>query len=150
MRVWRIARERYDPLSGEGARLYGGRGNSTGRPVVYTSGSAALAALEALVWTDPEDVPADLRLFELELEGRPRPDTVRLEDLPPDWTTIGSPACVRLGDAWVIAGRRLAIWVPSAVLPEERNLLINPRHAGISALRLVASRPFRFDVRLLA
>jgi RES domain-containing protein len=150
MRVWRIARERYDPLSGEGARLYGGRWNSPGRPVVYTAGHAALAVLEALVWTDPEDLPDDLRLYELELTGRPRPAVLRVEDLPADWTAVGSAACIQAGDRWLSEGTRLALWVPSAILPEERNLLINPLHAGAAALRVVDSRPFRFDVRLLS
>lgn len=150
MRVWRIARERYDPLSGEGARLYGGRWSSPGRPVVYTAGHAALAVLEALVWTDPEDVPDDLRLYEIEIEGRPRPAVVRGEDLPSDWTAVGSAACRALGDRWLAEGRKLALRVPSAVLPEEGNLLINPLHPAAKDLRVVDSRPFRFDVRLLA
>jgi RES domain-containing protein len=149
MRVWRIARERYDPLSGDGARLYGGRWSSPGRPVIYTAGHPALSVLEALVWTDPEDVPDDLRLYEIEIEGRPRPAVLRVEDLPEDWTAVGSSACLAAGDRWLSEGSRLAMWVPSAILPEGRNLLINPLHPGARALRVVESRPFRFDVRLL-
>ena len=91
MRVWRIARERYDPLSGEGARLYGGRWNSPGRPVVYAAGHSALAVLEALVWTDPEDVPDDLRLFELEIAGRPRPAVLRHPRAGVPSTISGTP-----------------------------------------------------------
>jgi RES domain-containing protein len=150
MRVWRIARDRYDPLSGDGARLYGGRWNSPGRPVLYTAGHAALAVLEALVWTDPEDVPDDLRLYELEIVGRPRPAVLPLEDLPGDWTADGSAASIAAGDRGRAEGTRRAMWVPSAILPEERNLLINPLHAGFGALRMVDSRKFRFDVRLLS
>lgn len=149
MRAWRIARERYDPLSGEGARRFGGRWNSPGRPVVYAAGHAALAVLEALVWTDPEDLPDDLRLYEIEIVGRPRPAVVHAADLPPDWTVVGSAACIAVGDHWLAEGTRLALRVPSAILPEESNLLINPLHPAAKDLRVVDSRPFRFDVRLL-
>lgn len=150
MRVWRIARERYDPLSGEGARRFGGRWNSAGRPVVYTAGHPALAVLEALVWMDPEDIPPDLRLYEIDVPGRPAPAAVTADDLPSGWTEVGNAGCVAAGDRWLVEGSRLALWVPSAIVPEGRNLLLNPLHPAAPALRVAESRPFRFDVRLLA
>jgi RES domain-containing protein len=149
MRVWRIARGCYAPLDGEGARLHGGRWNSAGRPVVYTAQSAALAVLELLVWTDPEDVPADLRLFEIELPGDARIDRVDIEALPGNWMEPGSPACAGMGDRWLAAGESLALAIPSAVLPEDSNLLINPRHPAAARVHVAESRPFTFDLRLL-
>jgi RES domain-containing protein len=149
MRVWRIARGCYAPLDGEGARLNGGRWNSAGRPVVYTAQTAALAVLEVLVWTDPEDIPDDLRLFEIELPDDAAIDALETAVLPVNWTEPGSPDCAAAGDAWLGAAASLALTVPSAVLPEERNLLINPRHPDAARVRIAESRPFAFDLRLL-
>jgi RES domain-containing protein len=149
MRLWRIASGRYEPLDGEGARRVGGRWNSPGRPVVYTSAHASLAVLEKLVWTDPEDVPDDLLLFEIDLPDDLRVETVRADRLPPDWTGPGSLACAELGDRWLAAGEAVALVVPSAVLPEESNVLVNPLHPDAARIRPVDSRPFTFDVRLL-
>ncbi|HST61525.1 MAG TPA: RES family NAD+ phosphorylase [Longimicrobium sp.] len=149
MRVWRIARGCYAPLDGEGARLNGGRWNSAGRPVVYTAQTAALAVLEVLVWTDPEDVPDDLRLFEIELPDGAAAEQVSAAGLPRSWMEPGSPECAAAGDRWLAAAESLALAVPSAVLPEERNLLINPRHPDAARVRVAESRPFAFDLRLL-
>lgn len=149
MRVWRIARGCYAPLDGEGARLYGGRWNSAGRPVVYTAQTAAMAVLEALVWTDPEDVPDDLRLFEIELPDDASIPAVEAAALPEGWMEPGSPDCAAAGDRWLASAESLALAVPSAVLPEERNLLINPRHPDAARVRIAESRPFAFDLRLL-
>lgn len=149
MRVWRIARGCYAPLDGEGARLVGGRWNSAGRPVVYTAQTAALAVLEVLVWTDPEDVPDDLRLFEIELPADASITRLDPGSLPATWMEAGSPECMAVGDGWLATAESLALEVPSAVLPEERNLLINPRHPDAARVRIADSRPFAFDVRLL-
>jgi RES domain-containing protein len=149
MRVWRIARGCYALLDGEGARLMGGRWNSAGRPVVYTSQSAALAVLEVLVWTDPEDVPDDLRLYEIEIPDDASVARLDPGALPKDWKEPGSPECIKAGDRWLAAADSLALEVPSAVLPEERNLLINPRHPDAARVRVTEERPFAFDLRLL-
>lgn len=149
MRVWRIASGRYDPLDGEGARRVGGRWNSPGRPVVCASAHASLAVLEKLVWVDPEDIPDDLCLFEIEVPEDAPVETIGSEDLPADWMKVGSPGCADAGDRWLAAGQSLALVVPSAVLREERNVLLNPRHPDAGRARVVESRPFVFDVRLL-
>jgi RES domain-containing protein len=149
VRVWRIASARYPALDGEGARLWGGRWNSPGRPVVYTSVSAALAVLEKLAWVDPEDVPEDLTLFEIDLPDELSPERLSIHHLPPEWTEAGSPACAEIGDAWSSAGVSLALVVPSALLPEEHNVLVNPRHAEAGRVRVVSARPFTFDLGLL-
>lgn len=149
MRLWRIASGRHDPLDGEGARRVGGRWNSPGRPVVYASAHASLAVLEKLVWVDPEDVPDDLLLFEIEIPDDAPLATVEVDRLPDDWAEAGSPACISVGDRWLAAGDALALVVPSAVLREERNVLLDPRHPDAARVRVVESRPFAFDLRLL-
>ncbi|MDQ3555781.1 MAG: RES family NAD+ phosphorylase [Gemmatimonadota bacterium] len=151
MHLWRIASGRYDPLDGEGARLAGGRWSSPGRPLVYTSATAALAVLEKLVWTDPEDLPDDLVLFEIDLpDALVTAARLRSPELPAGWAVPGCPECVRLGDEWLASpGGSAALVVPSAVLPEEANVLLNPAHPDARHARVHTQRPFSFDPRLL-
>lgn len=149
MRLWRIASERHDPLDGEGAGRFGGRWNSPGRPVVYTSAHASLAMLEKLVWTDPEDIPDGLQLYEMDIPGDLAPVPLDAALLPSGWSEAGSPACIRLGDEWLDRREHLALAVPSALVQEERNVLIDPLHADAGRIRVVAFRPFAFDIRLL-
>lgn len=150
MLLWRLTRAPFRALDGEGARIAGGRWNSEGRPVVYASGTLALAALEYLVHVDPADVPDDLLAMGIEVPDRAPSMSVRPEDLPQDWNrTPDHEACHAIGDAWADAGKTLLLRVPSAIVPEEDNVLVNPRHAGASTLRVARERAFRFDPRLL-
>lgn len=150
MRLWRIASRRYDPLDGEGARLQGGRWNSPGRPVVYAASNVSLAVLETLVWVDPEDIPADLDLFEIEVSGTAVAERIDLSNLPAGWTEAGCPDCTTIGDEWLASNRSAMLIVPSAVVPEEKNVLLNPRHPDAQSARVIKRRPFTFDLRLLA
>lgn len=148
--AWRLTRRPYQALDGEGARLYGGRWNSEGVPVVYASATLSLAALEYLVHVDPTDAPGDLVAMHLRLpEDLPR-ERVDPSDLPRGWNGIAAhPACVRRGDLWASEGRAALLLVPSAIVPEEENVLINPRHPGAARLAVIDTRPFAFDPRLL-
>ena len=149
MRVWRIARAVHPALDGEGARLYGGRWNSPGMQVVYTAASASLATVERLVATDPDELPDDLVLFEIDIPADAPPESVDVATLPDDWREPRSPDCRQLGDAWIASGRSALLAVPSAVVPEDFNVLINPRHPEAQGVRIVRQRPFRFDPRLI-
>ena len=135
-------------LSGEGARLYGGRWNSPGRPVVYLSTSRALAALEQLFHlTTPGArkiartlvtvrVPGDLIGGELwQSEG--------WRDNPPGRATTEQ------GDDWLAVAKTAGVFAPSALIPEEQNLLLNPNHARFPEIQITRTDPFRFDPRLL-
>lgn len=150
MRLYRIAQDRYPVLDGGGAKLSGGRWNSVGLPVVYTSSTRALAALEKLVWVDPEDLPANLRLFEINVPEGVRTDTLSPRALPPNWRQAGDLACRAVGDSWLTTGGGLLLEVPSAIIPEESNYLINPIHRDIAAVQVTHVREFIFDARLLA
>ncbi|MGH7527130.1 MAG: RES family NAD+ phosphorylase [Gemmatimonadales bacterium] len=151
MYVYRICRAAQRALDGEGARLYGGRWNSPGRPVVYTSTSLALAALEYLIHVDPEDVPPDLIALTIEIPDDIDAETADAAALPAGWEQVPEPpACKAIGEAWANAGRVLALRVPAAPVPEEMNLLLNPRHSGASRVRIANERPFFYDPRLLA
>jgi RES domain-containing protein len=148
--VWRITREPYQALDGEGARLNGGRWNSEGVAVVYTSTTLALAALEYLVHVDPEDVPEDLVAMRIQIPDGLPDERVRASGLPADWNEVPDhPACVRRGDAWAKDARAAVLRVPSAIVPEEENILINPRHTDAGRIAVVHTRAFAFDPRLL-
>ncbi len=150
MRVSRLARKPFLALDGEGARQVGGRWNSEGVAVVYTSFSLSLAALEYLAHIDPEDIPDDLMAVAVEVPDRLRIEEVRIEDLPSDWNRVfDHPRCIALGNEWIAAGRSLGLSVPSALVPEEWNLLLNPEHPDAAGLRATGTRPFIFDRRLL-
>jgi len=149
MRVWRLARAVHRALDGRGAQRAGGRWNSPGVPVVYTSGTLSLAVLELLVHTDRDLVPGDLRAFEIEV-GSVTPRILDVARLPADWRDIPNhPACRAAGDEWLRQGRHLLLGVPSAIVPEELNYLINPTHTKAARVRTVRARSFSFDKRLL-
>jgi RES domain-containing protein len=128
--VYCLVKNRYAEaaFSGEGARLYGGRWNSRGRRVIYTADSIALAALELLIHLQSEPVLAAYRLFRLDLAA----DQIMYlatTDLPDDWQhEPAPPATARIGDEWLDRGLSLALQVPSVIVPEERNFLLNPAH----------------------
>lgn len=140
MLVWRLAREVHAALDGEGARIFGGRWNSPGRPMIYTASSAALAVLEVRVHLDlPLDmVPRDFQLMSMELGD------MEIED----FSTGGADDPLSCGDRWLREGRSPAIRVPSIIVPEEWNLLINPLHPAARNIKIVSRRLFRFDPRL--
>ena len=149
MRVWRLTRAAYasDPLSGRGAAIAGNRWNSPGTHVAYAATSRALAALEMLVHVTRETVPPDMVFVAVEVPGR----LVReASGLPGDWADLPyGPNARRFGDRWAGAGRSLGLLVPSVVVPDERNLLINPRHRAFGRVRVGPVEPFAFDRRLL-
>lgn len=149
MRVWRIAREVYPLLDGEGSRRWGGRWNSPGTPMVYTASSSALAVLESLVARDEEDMPEDLILATLRVPDDTLIERVEIETLPTDWQAPLHERCRSIGDEWAASRRSLILAVPSAVLPEETNYLLNPLHPAGRKCKVVASRRFAFDPRLV-
>lgn len=150
MRVWRITRQRYVKLDGEGARLNGGRWNSVGVAAVYASETLALAALEYLVHVDVEDVPSDLCALKLAVPDDAPLEEVALGDLPSDWNRVEDhPACTGRGDQWARTGAALVLRVPSVVIPAEHNYLLNSRHPLMEKVRVVSTETFAFDRRLL-
>ncbi len=147
-RIYRICRRSFAALDGRGAFLYGGRWNTRGTAVVYASSTLALAALESLAHYSPDTAPDDLIAMTIEI---PAAATIaRLaEALPSDWARSSDhPACQAAGDLWARAGSALALRVPSAIVPEEENVLLNPLHAQMARVRIVARRDFVFDPRL--
>jgi RES domain-containing protein len=149
-RFCRLTKERYadSAWSGEGAKLYSGRWNPKGVPMVYCASTLSLAALEYFVHVDAVDLPADLVVLYAEL---PDDAVERLDPstLPRDWRTVPAPPSLqKIGAEWARSMRSAALAVPSAIVPAESNYLLNPSHAGMSALSAEAPTPFAFDPRM--
>lgn len=144
MIVYRLCKAAHIALDGEGARLWGGRWNSAGRPMVYTAATPSLAVLEVLVHLDlpAELLPDDLRLLTIEV-----PDDAPLQLLDVD--PADDAACVAQGDAFLDAGNVLSLRVRSVVVPQEWNLLLNVRHADMDKVKIIANEPFQLDPRLV-
>lgn len=150
MWIWRLTKEQYrdTAFSGEGARRTGGRWNSRGVAMVYCAQSCALAILEQLVHVDPDLWPDNLVSIAAEIEDADI-ETLPATALPATWRDAPSPpALARLGDAWITSGQSLALRVPSAVVPNEHNILLNPMHPGITRLRILGHAPCVLDPRL--
>lgn len=151
MRLWRISN--HADLSGEGGRLAAGRWNHLGRRVVYLAEHPALALLETLVHLDidAEDMPKRFRLLAIEAS-----DNIALTELheaeldasSPDWRR--DPEKTRaLAEDFFEAGRHVLLRVPSVLVPEARNLILNPAHPDAERLRTVSDIQVDFDERLL-
>ena len=147
---WRIVKEKHSgsAFSGEGARLFGGRWNSPGTSLVYTSSTQSLAALETLVHLNPPILFRYLAFrFEFDDSLSEQIPTAELAD---DWRTEPpAPSTMVLGDGWVRAGRTAVLIVPSVILTSETNFLLNPRHPEFRRIKIGSPEPFAFDPRLL-
>jgi len=149
--IWRLCRRRYSrrPLDGEGARFYGGRWNYPGTVVVYTAGTLALAALEVLVHVDLDLVPTDLVSIPIKIPTGIRIEEISVAVLPANWRNTPAPERLQeLGTTWVRRGTSLLLQVPSTVIPEEHNYLVNPAHPDLPRLKSGAPKLFTFDPRL--
>ena len=149
--AWRIvkARQAANAFDGEGARADGGRWNSPGIPVVYTSQSAALAALELLVHLGRGAILAAYVLIPCTFDETlvSRLDRRRL---PKNWRSYPAPPELQvIGDEWVKSGRSTVLEVPSAVIDTDSNYLLNPHHREFQTIRVMRPQPFAFDLRLL-
>lgn len=150
--AWRLVRPRFGTreaaFSGEGARRYGGRWTSPGRAVVYASATLSLAALETLAHAERGRFDRDWVTFSVAVPAL-RVLELRSEDLPPGWRDRPSSAGARaVGDAWLAQGASVALLVPSVLVPQERNVLLNPDHPTFGAVEIGPATPFRFDARL--
>ena len=149
MRAYRIckASRTATAFTGEGARVNGGRWNEKGTKLVYCSSSVSLAMLEVLVHTPA--LPRDMMTIGVTIPDDVRVDTWTAEDLPADWASPVPPAAIKiLGSAWAAAGGAVAVRVPSAIVPSETNLLVNPAHPDWLRCTMDPPERVRFDVRL--
>lgn len=144
MIVYRIAPERFaHDLSGTGAKLYGGRWNPVGTPMLYAANSTALALLEGLVNVRQQRLPAHRRIV-LEL-----PD--ELIDSTDTFST-DVPITQAFGQSWVLENSSLGMRVRSSILvtsPDAFNILVNPKHPDFGQVKLLDNAPLEIDTRLI-
>lgn len=118
--------------------------------MLYTAGSRALALLEALVHVPQKNLPKDLCLTIIQLPATLSIHTIKPNDLPKDWRTITiQPALQEIGNKWLKTAATAILRVPSAIVPEENNYLINPLHPESEKIKITSSNPFIFDDRLV-
>ena len=154
-RIWRIATRgpswRADDLSGTGAARDPGRWNSLGVPVVYASTTIALACLETLVHlSGDQSLPLERWLVAIDIlaEHWQQRSSLNPEDLK-DWdATPPQKTAANWGDRWIGGQQSLLAAVPSVIVPEERNVLINPAHPGRRDVQATVVRRWTYDSRL--
>jgi RES domain-containing protein len=148
--AWRIVSANYidKAYTGDGARVHGGRWNSKGVAVVYTAGSLALASIEMIV-----NLPAPQLLHKyVRISARISLDLVSdlsETDFPQDWNSRPiSPSTRAIGDRWVKKQCSAALRVPSIVVPDEYNYLLNPSHPDFVKIEIGKPIICYFDPRL--
>lgn len=148
MRVYRIGKTKHaNDLTGEGARLFGGRWNHKLTPCIYTSESRALALLEYTVNINIEDIPRALSITIIEI---PTISIQEIEEvqLPGNWKQVPAPSSTKdLGTHLLKTSEKLVLKISSSVITEEYNYLLNPLHPD-SKLFKVDIRDFVYDVRI--
>ncbi|MBD2305651.1 RES family NAD+ phosphorylase [Chroococcidiopsis sp. FACHB-1243] len=153
VRVWRICNAKWaaTAFDGQGAKTYGGRWNPTGVAVVYTSSSLALAAFELLVHLGVKTTPKPHVAIPADIPEQLSIDSVLSEQLPSDWRDDPPPPVLAIiGSQWIRNARSAVLKVPSAVIDEEWNYLLNPTHPDFTQIALGKAKPFEFDTRLFS
>lgn len=148
--VWRITTARFvrSAFSGEGARLYGGRWNPKGVPMVYTAGNQSLAMLEMLVQDQP--LRARYVMIDARIPSGVTIERVRMEELPSDWREIGARTKLQaMGAEWATKRSAAVLSVPSTIVPAEANYLLNPLHPDFKRIKVGKPSTVETDLRLL-
>jgi len=151
MRAYRLVKARFasTALDGSGAKTHGGRWNSKGVAMIYTSDSVSLAALELLVHLHRSAVLNHYVLFSLDI---PDESVMWLDEqaVPANWRADPPPSSsAAIGDEWIASGQSLALSVPSTLVPQQRNLLLNPTHPTFkTVVDGASSEPFDFEPRM--
>jgi RES domain-containing protein len=146
---WRVVREDFaiHAFDGEGARAWGGRWNSAGRAVVYTSATTSLGLLEKIVHADAGLPPFYVTVsvtFDSSLI-----ETVEPGSLPVDWRSLPAPHTLQgIGDEWVDSMRSCVLEVPSVIVPHESNFVVNPKHPDFASLEIGKPMDLDIDQRL--
>jgi RES domain-containing protein len=151
LNLWRISKRKYaaTAFNGEGARRFGGRWNSRGRSVVYTSATLSLAALETFVHIEISDAGNLFVYIRAEIPEEIQMETLALSQLPPNWRNLPAPSALsEVGDKWFDEEKTAILVVPSAVIPVENNYLINPLHPDFSKIQIHPPQPFELDPRM--
>lgn len=150
MIVYRITKKEHAALDGMGGLYGSGRWHKKGNLVIYTSEHASLAAWEKLVHvTSFENLPDNLLLVKIEI-----PDGIEIQSVPQSILASGWDSfpfildTLDFGTSFLRKNEHLALKVPSVIIPDEYNLILNPLHPGIRDCKVVSTIPFIFDKRI--
>ena len=150
MRLYRFCRKRQaNDLSGTGAKLVGGRWNSPGVAMLYTSENRALALAEYWVHVHPSNLPTDVCVVEIEVPDTARIMSIPLSSLPENWRVGPSQISLRqAGDQWVLNKQSLILKAPSTVMPLESNYILNPVHQDMARVSIISITDYVWDRRM--
>lgn len=149
MLVYRIGKTKHaNDLSGEGAKIYGGRWNHKSVPCLYASQSRALSLLEYTVNINVEDIPRALSITTIEI-----PDfeisIINEALLPGDWKQIPTPSSTKdFGTYLLTRTKKMIFKIPSSILPEEYNYILNPAHPDSKTIKIIEIRDLVYDIRI--
>ncbi len=148
MILWRISN--HISLDGGGGLRASHRWHTRGRPIVYCAPNPATALLEVLVHAEieVEDLPTRYRFLKIEAPDGISIDRVDVVGLLVGWQDDSS-VTRRIGDAWLRSGRTALLEVPSVLVPETFNTLLNPRHTDTARVRIIEVLAHMLDPRLL-
>ncbi len=152
MEVFRLSHAQFSmDLSGQGAKLYGGRWNSIGTPMLYTSSQISLCALELACNSGGLLGLNNLALTCISISTKASIEKLEIKDLPKNWQTYPSPIANKIvGDQFIKQQKAIAFAVPSVLVPEAMNYLINPLHPSFDKwVQILWNKPFTFDPRIL-
>ena len=150
MRIYRLTLPRFvdTAFSGEGAFLVGGRWTPPGYRAVHSAESIALAVLETLVHAPSPTTPVHFAIA-LDVPDSVPITAIEADALPGEWRNTPPPASLqRVGEHWLQSAETALLRVPSAIVPQESNYLLNPRHAAFSRIVIHEPDPFEIDGRL--
>lgn len=151
MKVYRIAKKKYlKDLSGAGAKLYGGRWNKVDLQVVYTSEHLSLAVLEMLANQVRSLVDDTYGFVVLDVPETLISAEIQNAELDPDWRQSHyTEQTISIGSRWIMSHDSAALIVPSAVLAQEKNILINPLHSDFKKIKVIEEGELNLDGRLV-
>jgi RES domain-containing protein len=152
--IWRIAQDlpyrRATDLSGNGAKFSGGRWNSKGQVAVYAASTIALATLETLAHLNDDIATRNTFVLKVHVPGSvwQLREVIEANELDPTWLAEPpSSTTIDFGDQWLLGGSAPLLLVPSVIVPEKYNLLINPAHAATGKITATVLRQYIYDTR---
>lgn len=150
MIVYRITKKIYlNDITGAGAKLYGGRWNKEGLALLYTSENLSLAVLELLANQVRRLVDDTYGYIAIEIPDKETTQQLAESELPEEWRQNQySEYTINKGSEWIIKQSSLALKVPSAVLAQENNILINPSHPDFKKIKIVTTGTLNLDGRV--
>ncbi len=151
MNLFRFGLETYiNDISGYGAKLYSGRWNNVGKPMLYTSSSPSLAMLEFICNASGIAKTTQTCLLTIKINGNIKIEELMVNDLPENWQNVPAPDSIKIiVDRWLQSNISLILKVPSAVMPVEFNFLINPMHQDFTKINIENIIKMDIDNRII-